>query len=73
MLKVQVVAMADNESRTFLKPLGTGTAPVWVLIAFAAVRERPQWAGPGRSSRSQTALTYASGNTVSCSLQRRSR
>jgi hypothetical protein len=35
----------------------TGAAPVSVLVSFAAVRERPQGTGPGRSSRSQAALT----------------
>jgi hypothetical protein len=32
------------------------TAPVSVLVSFAAGRERPRRTGPGRSSRSQTAL-----------------
>ena len=47
----------SGESRMFLKPLGTGAAPVSVLVSFAAVRECPQRTGPGLSSRSQTALT----------------
>src|SRR5947208_14458864 len=34
-----------------------GTAPVSVLVSFAAVRGRSRRTGPGRSSRSQTTLT----------------
>jgi hypothetical protein len=44
-------------SRFSCREPAAGTAPVSVLISFAAVRERPRRTGPGRSSRSQTALT----------------
>jgi hypothetical protein len=56
-LKVQVGPAADAELRTLLKTFRDGAAPVSVLVSFAAVRERPQRTGPGRSSRSQTVLT----------------
>ena len=45
-------------SRFSCREPAAGTAPVSVLVSFAAVRERPRRTGPGRSSRSQTALTY---------------
>ena len=56
-LKAQVGAAADSESPMLLKTFRDWAAPVSVLVSFAAVRERPQRTGPGRSSRSQTALT----------------
>ena len=48
----------DSGPRMLLKTFRDGGAPVSVLVSFAAVRERPQRTGPGRSSRSQTAPTY---------------
>ena len=50
--------MTSRESRMLLKPLATEAALVSVLVSFATVRERPRKTRPGRSSRSQTALTY---------------
>lgn len=57
LLKVQAGAVVDSEARTLLKTFRHGTAPVSVLVSFAAVQERPQRTGPGLSSRSQTAPT----------------
>src|SRR6267154_834396 len=57
MTRAQARTVTDSESRTLLKPLGTGPAPVSVLVSFAAVRGRTRRTGPGRSSRSQTMLT----------------
>jgi hypothetical protein len=58
MLEVQAAATAHIESRTLLKTLRDGAAPVSVLVSFAEVRGSPRRTGPGRSSRSQTTLTY---------------
>src|SRR5467141_49261 len=57
MIRAQARTVADSESRTLLKPLETGPAPVSVLVSFAEVRGRTRRTGPGRSSRSQTMLT----------------
>ena len=56
--KRRVATVPGREPHMLLKPLGTRTAPVSVLVSFAAVRERPQRTGAGRSSRSQTTLAH---------------